>query len=126
VDREDTINKINEEKQNLRILIPFIIVFVIIPFFISPVLIMILESDQNFYFEDYFNSFTYVYGIFFDIDLTEERVQNVESKIVVAMLGIIRFIFLGFIIALIISIIRIKFLNKEMQGGSEVLRGFRQ
>jgi hypothetical protein len=121
---KEIIEKVKEEKNNIRIIGPFIGIFVLLPILGSPLLIMFVESNQNEYFKDYFNAFTYIYEIFFGIDLTEEKASSFYGKIVVGILGIIKFIFLGFVIAGILSLIRLKFLKNETKEGSNVLDNF--
>ncbi len=110
----EDIKRLNELRRIRKYLIGLFAVFIILPIFLGPFLILNSESKINSQLDDYWEAFTYNYAIITSSDLINATVISNEGKIVVGAFSWLYLVFFGFITAIILTSIEIQAIKKGL------------
>jgi asparagine N-glycosylation enzyme membrane subunit Stt3 len=84
------------------------VIFILVPIFISPYLLLLFESSTNNQMTTYWATFEYTYEIIMGVDISKASIITSEGKILVGILALFKLIFLGFLASIVTTYIQLK------------------
>jgi uncharacterized Tic20 family protein len=114
MDDNNNSKQIEEQKRLTCYLITFFALFIIIELFVGALLIVYVESPVNPGLKDYVSALTYNYQVITDVHITDAVIMTGYGKIIVGIFGLLKLAFIGFMAAIVTSLLQTRILRKSV------------